>query len=343
MPTKPTLLMTLACSLPSLAVAHHSATIFDRQQVLAFQGTVTRFNWANPHVYIYVETRDEAGQLVEWEIETDATPILTRSGWTRDSFVPGEPIAVRINPDRNVARKHGLLIAATKSDGATLSARSYFLRGADDTDSLARAENMAGIWELSVADFEPYYADWAEVELTPKAIAAQASYDIRTENPSAQCIAPPTPTLLAAPYLNEIVLGDDLILMRNERFNVERRIYMDGRSHPDDSERSNQGHSIGYWEDDVLVVETTNFSFNRAPFFGRPARAEGVPAGLEKRVVERFRLSEDRTHIVIDFELEDPEYLTEPFVGTLNWYYAPHFEYLGFDCDPDNARRFSGR
>jgi hypothetical protein len=93
----------------------------------------------------------------------------------------------------------------------------------------------------------------------------------------------------------------------------------------------------------VLVVETTSFSFNRAPFFGRPARAEGVPAGLSKRVVERLRLSADRTHIVIDFELEDPECLAEPFVGTLNWYYAPHFECLGFDCDPDNARRFSGR
>jgi len=66
-----------------------------------------------------------------------------------------------------------------------------------------------------------------------------------------------------------------------------------------------------------------------------------VPSGLGKHVVERYRLSDDRTHIVIDFVLEDPEYLAEPFTGTANWYYAPHFEMLGFGCDPENARRFS--
>lgn len=337
------LIFAFTLAVPGIAAAHHSATIFDRQSVVAFQGTVTRFTWANPHVYIHVETQDGSGGRVEWEIETDATPILTRSGWTRDSFVPGEQVSVRVNPDKNAQRQHGLLISISKSDGATLTARSYFLRGANDTQSLARTSDMSGVWELSVLDFEPFYASWAEVPLTEKAIAAQAAYDILTQNPSAQCIAPPTPTMLAAPYLNEIELGEDVIFIRNERFNVERRIYMDGRGHPQDGERSNHGHSIGWWEDDVLVVDTANFAANRAPFFGRPARAEGVPSGLSKHVVERFQLSEDGTHIVIDVTLEDPEYLAEPFVETLRWYYAPHFEYLGFDCDPQNARRFSGQ
>jgi hypothetical protein len=333
----------LTLVVPGFASAHHSATIFDRQSVVAFQGTVTGFTWANPHVYIHVETRDSGGEVVEWEIETDATPILTRSGWTRDSFVPGERVTVRANPDKNTERRHGLLISISKSDGSTFSARSYFLRDPDDTQSLARASDISGIWELSVDHFEPYYAAWAEVPLTENGLAALAAYDIRTENPSLQCIAPPTPTMLVGPYLNEIELGEDVIFIRNERFNVERTIYMDGRGHPQNGERTNHGHSIGHWEGDVLVVDTANFAENRAPFFGRPARAEGVPSGLGKHVVERFQLSEDGTHIVIDFVLEDPEYLAEPFTGTILWYYAPHFEYLGFDCDPENARRFSGQ
>ncbi len=336
-------LAAFVVTVPGIASAHHSATIFDRQSVVAFQGTVTQFTWANPHVYIHVETQDGNGDVVEWEVETDATPILTRSGWTPSSFVPGEQVSVRLNPDRNVERDHGLLISISKSDGSTFSARSYFLRDPNDTESLARAEDISGIWELSVDHFEPYYAAWAEVPLTEKGRAALASYDIRTENPSLQCIAPPTPTMLVGPYLNEIELGDEVIFVRNERFNVERTIYMDGRDHPDSSERSNHGHSIGHWEGDVLVVDTTNFAENRAPFFGRPARAEGVPSGLDKHVVERFQLSEDGTYIDIDFTLEDPEYLAEPFVETVRWYYAPHFEYLGFDCDPQNARRFSGQ
>jgi len=343
MRTKHALIIAVMAAVPALAAGHHSAAIFDRQSVVAFQGTVTRFNWTNPHVYLYVETRDDAGGVIEWEIETDATPILTRSGWTVDSFVPGEQVTIRANPDRNVARRHALLVSVSKRNGATSSARSYFLRDANDTSALARASSMAGIWELSVTDFEPYYLNWAQVALTEKALAAQAAYDIRTENPSAQCIAQPTPTMLVAPYLNEIVLGEDVILIRNERFNLERTIYMDGRGHPDESERSNQGHSIGRWEGDVLVVDTANFSEHRAPVYGRPTRAEGVPSGLGKHVVERFRLSDDGTHIVIDFYLEDPEYLAEPFTGTVRWYYAPHFEYLGFDCEPENARRFSGQ
>lgn len=118
---------------------------------------------------------------------------------------------------------------------------------------------------------------------------------------------------------------------------------MDGRGHPNGSERSVQGHSIGRWEGDVLVVDTTNFAEHRAPIYGRPTRPEGVPSGLSKHVVERFRLSEDGTHIVIDFSVEDPEYLAEPFTGAVRWYYAPHFEYMGFDCDPENARRFSAQ
>lgn len=343
MRTQYLLIIALTVAVPELASGHHSAAIFDRQQVVAFQGTVTRFSWTNPHVYIYVETPDDTGQVVEWEIETDATPILMRSGWTRDSLVPGERVTVRANPDQNVQRKHGLLVSISKSDGATLTARSYFLHGADDTHAVARASDLSGIWELSVDSYEPFYEKWATVELTPKAIAAQAAYDIRKDNPSAQCIAMPTPNMLTAPYLNQIVLGEDVILIRNERYNLERTIYMDGRAHPDGSVRSNQGHSIGRWEGDVLVVDTANFSPHRAPIYGRPARAEGVPSGLSKHVVERFQLSEDRTHIVIDFSVEDPEYLAEPFTGTVRWYYAPYFEYMGFDCDPENARRFSGQ
>ncbi len=333
------LIATVAVAGP--ASGHHSASIFNTDSVVAFEGTVSRFSWTNPHVYIYVETRNDAGGIVEWEIETDATPILTRSGWTSDSFVSGDQVTVRANPDRNLRRKHALLVSIAKTDGAVLTARSYFLRKEGDSQALARASNMSGVWELSVLDFEPFYERWADVALTEKAIAAQAQYDVRSDAPAAQCIAPPSPNILIAPYLNEIVLGESSILIRNERFNVERLVYMDGRGHPEDGEHSIQGHSIGWWEGDVLIVDTTLFAEHRAPIFGRPSRAEGVPSGLDKHVVERFALSEDATRIIIDFFVEDPEYQEEPFTGTVEWYYAPHFEMLGFACDPQNARRFS--
>ena len=56
------------------------------------------------HVYIYVEGTDAAGEAVEWEVETGATPIMIRSGWTPDSLLPGEVISVRAHPERVAGR-----------------------------------------------------------------------------------------------------------------------------------------------------------------------------------------------------------------------------------------------
>jgi len=320
----------------SPASGHHSATIFDTASVVAFRGTVTRFSWTNPHVYIYVETQDDFGETVEWEIETDATPILTRSGWTSDSLVPGDQVSVRANPDKRTGERHALLVSIAKSDEEVLAARSYFLRRADDTESRASASDISGVWELGYSDFRAFYAAWADVALTEKGVASRAEYEVASDSPQARCIPIPPPASLISPNLNEIMLREDSIVIRNERFNVERTIYTDGRGHPENGERRNQGHSIGRWEGDVLVVDTTLFEPHRSPVIG-----SGVSSGLEKHVVERFALSEDGTRLVIDFTLEDPEYLREPFAGTVVWHYAPHFEMLGFDCDPENARRFT--
>lgn len=322
--------------LATTALAHHSALIFDRDSVVAFEGKVTQFGWANPHVYIHVETTDAAGNPVEWELETDATPILTRSGWSRDSLVPGDKVLVRANPDFNAERKHALLVSITKQDGEVLAARSYFLRKDGDPRTTAGASSLAGIWELSFADYTGFYTAWDQLPLTERGVASRDSYDVRTDSPEAQCIAIPSPGVLVAPYLNEIVLGEDRVLIRNERWNLERVVYTDGRGHPADVEPTNQGHSIGHWEDGVLVVDTVAFEPHRSPILGK-----GVASGPRKHVVERYALGEGGTTINIAFELEDPDYLAEPFSGTVVWHYAPHFEMLGFDCDLENSSRYS--
>jgi hypothetical protein len=310
--------------------------MFDRDSVVAFQGTVTRFNWTNPHVYIYVETRDDTGELVEWELETDATPILIRSGWTADSLVSGNIVSVRANPERNSTRQHALLVSISREDGAVLAARSSFLRRPEAAESVAAASDLAGLWELGFADYTRFAAAWPLVPPTSAGTAYRADYDVKADSPEARCVALPSPGILAAPYLNEIEVLSDRVLLRNERFNVQRIVYMDGRGHPENGERSNQGHSIGWWEEDVLVVDSTLFTTHRSQFLG-----SGLPSGRDKHVVERYALSDDGSRIVIEFRLDDPEYLAEPFIGSLEWHFAPHFDMLGFDCDPEEAGRFS--
>ncbi len=313
--------------------AHHSPIIFDQNSIVILEGQISRFDWTNPHVYIFVETTDDTGQRIEWQLETDATPILLRNGWTADSLVPGDLVSVRANPDRQKDRAHALMISLEKSDGAILSPTS----GDPNAPTAIRAAaSLAGIWEQRFENFVEFRVRGTEVSTTDKGTAARAQYDIRSENPVAQCIAFPSPMIVAAPqYLNEITIHDDRITIHNEFFDVERTIYTDGRGHPENRQRTNQGHSIGHWDGDVLIVDTTLFADHRSPLPGT-----GLPSGAQKHVVERYALSEDGRQIRIDFTLEDPEFLAAPFSGTLEWHQSPYSTISAFGCDLEQATRF---
>ena len=111
-----------ALCLPSFA--HHSRVNFS-DEIVAFQATVTRFEWVNPHVYVYVEAPDENGLMTEWEIETQSTPNLIRRGWTEDSLREGDVITVRANPDRDPEKNLLFGMTFTKADGTTLPSQGH--------------------------------------------------------------------------------------------------------------------------------------------------------------------------------------------------------------------------
>ena len=305
----------------SPASGHHGNIIFDLDRVVTLQGTVSRYVWRNPHVYIFVESRNEEGQTVEWQLEGDPNPIMTRSGWAPTTLTPGDPVTIRMNPDRNPQRSHALLVSLTKADGVVLMPRSGWRA------STVRATTLAGVWD----GLRGYNSRrFVYGTLTEKGAAAQAEYT-EADNPVSDCIPYPLPTIVAAPYLNEIEILDDRIVIRSEFFGVERIIYMDGRDHPQDGERSNQGHSIGWWENDVLVVDTSLYADYRA------GNRSGIPSGPQKHSVERYELSEDGTQLMIDYVIEDSEYMVDPMTGGMIWDYAPDRELLPIGCDPQNA------
>ena len=333
--TRIDLLVGVACVVgASTASGHHAPIIFDQDSVVSIQGTISRFDWSNPHVYVFVEGVGPTGDAVEWQLETDATPILLRNGWTRESLRPGDRVSARAHPDRVSERAHGLLIEIEKSDGTILSPTAG-LPGGVRPDSAATS--LAGHWEQRFETFARLNASVPAIPVTDKGAAAKAAYDIRTENPMARCIPYPPPVVVGLPqYVNEIEVLDDRVIFRLEFYGVERVVYMDGRSHPESGERTVQGHSIGRWEsDNVLVVDTTLFADHRSTFPG-----SGLPSGADKHVVERYALSDDGSRIMIEFTLEDPEYLAEPFTGTLEWNHAPHLDFSPFDCDSGQATRF---
>lgn len=312
--------------LPGLpAFAHHSRAGFDMNSIAVYQGSVAAVSWVNPHVYITLDLDDAQGQLT---IETDAVAILRRAGWSADSLRAGERVLVRGNPGHDA--HSALLVSVQKEDGSLLTPRSHFNQAATAAISRVPAESLAGIWELPFGDLGDYMERWAATPLTQAGEAGKLAFRPQ-DRPAGICIGTPTPQLMAMPYLNEVEVHDDVVIMRNEFLNAERTIYLDGRSHPENAQRSNQGHSIGRWEGEELVVDTVLFADHRAPIRGPN---EGVPSGSQRHVTERYSLIEDRTRMRIEFTVEDPEYLAAPFSGTLEWVHVTGFEPMGFSCTP---------
>lgn len=74
--------------------AHHATASFDMTHSMTVKGTVTSFEWTNPHVYIYVDVKDDKGATEKWSVEMASTGMLSRAGWRRDTVKPGDEITV---------------------------------------------------------------------------------------------------------------------------------------------------------------------------------------------------------------------------------------------------------
>jgi hypothetical protein len=96
--------LTAALAVP--AYGHHSFAMFDFNNTVKFNATVKEFRWTNPHVVLLVEGSPKAGAPAEvWSMELTSPGNLTRMGWSRKSFKPGDHIELKFNPLRD--GKHG--------------------------------------------------------------------------------------------------------------------------------------------------------------------------------------------------------------------------------------------
>jgi uncharacterized protein DUF6152 len=84
-------------------VAHHGNVAYDEQHPITIAGSVTEFVWSNPHCQIYLDVKDQKGNVVGWSVESQSPGILRRNGWSRDSIKPGDHITVTLVPAKSGA------------------------------------------------------------------------------------------------------------------------------------------------------------------------------------------------------------------------------------------------
>lgn len=105
--------------LASPVLSHHSQVQYDDAKLQTIQGVVTKFQWSNPHTWLFVDVT-EKGKVQNWEIETNAATSLGRAGWKRDQYKVGDKVTVTVNPAKNGMPK-GMLRKVVGPDGKEFS------------------------------------------------------------------------------------------------------------------------------------------------------------------------------------------------------------------------------
>jgi hypothetical protein len=112
-------LLCAALATSHTILAHHSFAMFDTAKRVTMSGTVTAFEWTNPHVYIEIDVPDEKGVVKHWSVELGSPSILMQAGWKFSDVKVNDKITVVLNPLRS-GEPGGLLVTATVRDGRVL-------------------------------------------------------------------------------------------------------------------------------------------------------------------------------------------------------------------------------
>ena len=116
-------LLGVLCVTP--ATAHHSfAGVFDVSKQMTIKGRISKIEWVNPHIYLYVDVADQRGATTTWALETLPPNWMRRAGITKADFLDGpdvgETVSVAVYPSREPAKMMGFILHITYADGHIL-------------------------------------------------------------------------------------------------------------------------------------------------------------------------------------------------------------------------------
>ena len=192
----------------------------------------------------------------------------------------------------------------------------------DELPAGAVLVNDTGAGELAAGEFDG-------LELTAAAIEEVRNYDFAAElERENTCNAPTVAFFMQAPFPMEIYQSDELIVFKMEYFDLYRVVFLDGRAHPPaTAPHSRSGHSVGRWEGDTLVVDTTHIT--PGTFMNN-----GFNHSERLHMVERFRPSPDGNTLWLTQLYDDPETFDGLAARYMAWTRRPGEYVYPYDCDP---------
>jgi hypothetical protein len=235
-----------------------------------------------------------------------------------------------------------VLLAATVTRAQPDAAAALPLRGGHP--------DLSGYWNLSVriprdaqlmAQLPPQTVvlddtgpvelppgDFGGLHIKPRALAAAHAWKpLDDMTLSKACKAPSIIYAMQGPFPIEIYQGTEFIIMKLEYFDMVRIIFMDGRAPPANTPDTATGYSVGRWEGNTLVVETTHLE-------AATITNNGLDHSNKVRVLERFRLGAGGQTLLSTQEFEDPEVLDGPGARFIAWRRKPGEHVTPYECDP---------
>lgn len=324
----------LLLSVSGMLQAHHSVAVFyEVEPSSEVRGTITNLRWINPHIQFTLESVGENGEPQTWAVEAGSVNSLERNGIRREHLEVGSEVTVVGRPSR-LGRAAMYAASIGVPGGETVVMQGIFAEQQAaaagllaDAAAASANESIFRVW-LRGRSFGDPVNDLPfgfDLPYTPEAVAARASYDPLTDDTALECIAQGMPGIMDNPFPIELYEQGEDIVLRLEEWDTVRTIHMTAGADPASQAATPLGYSVGRWEDDTLIVETTRIDW---PFFDDV----GTPQSEAVETVERFWLNDDRTRLNYEITVTDPVTFSEPVTLDGYWAWAPGQEIKPFNC-----------
>lgn len=333
------LLLVVFCSVTG--EAHHSRGAYDVDATITLTGTVSQVSWRNPHVYITLETVN-GGSAETWTLEGHSISGMLGNGWQKDSVKVGDKVTAVVNPGRGTRRKSGLIDHFRRDAGGVFYAFRRPPENAPDGPpprEIDASTDFSGTWAFrrplrQVLLFST--PDFASMPLNAAGRELARKFDMN-DNPAFNCESAGVPRMILMAYGYRWIRHAGRIVIEKEQASRDdiRTIYLDGRQMPADFTPSAIGFSVGRLEENgaLLVVETTGFTPTKWGI------TTGIDSSAQKKLTERYRLTNGGLKMIAEYEVTDPVYLASPLTGVGVYDKGPDREFVWEPCSVEAATR----